>query len=128
MDKTELLYDHYKETFAIIKSNTIQRNRFFVMVFFVMTLQFLSASSPESISSFMIGIIQKKYGVDISSQIDVIQSFLWLMLLYLTMRYYQTTIYIERQYQYIYITEKIISDYQHIPFNRESGSYLSDYP
>ena len=44
MNVTELLYDHYKETFLIIKETIIQRNRFFVMVFLMMTLQFLLAS------------------------------------------------------------------------------------
>lgn len=128
MDKTELLYDHYKETFSIIKETIIQRNRFFIMVFFVITLQFLFATSPESISSMIIGIVQNQYEIDISNQMSIIQSFLWLILLYLTMRYYQATVYIERQYNCIYSIEADISSIEHIRFDRESGNYLSNYP
>lgn len=128
MDKTELLYDHYKETFSIIKETIIQRNRFFVMVFLVMTLQFLFASSPDSVSYLIIGIVQKQYEIDISNQMSIIQSFLWLILLYLTMRYYQATIHIEKQYNCIYSIESDISNIEHIKFDRESGNYLSNYP
>lgn len=128
MDKTELLYDHYKETFSIIKETIIQRNRFFVMVFLVMTLQFLFASSPDSVSYLIIGIVQKQYEIDISNQMFIIQSFLWLILLYLTMRYYQATIHIEKQYNCIYSIESDISNIEHIKFDRESGNYLSNYP
>lgn len=128
MNKTELLYDHYKETFSIIKDTIIQRNRFFVMVFLVMTLQFLFATSPESISSLIVGIVKKQYKVDISNQISIIQSFLWLILLYLTMRYYQATVHIEKQYNCIYSIEEDISRIKHIKFDRESGNYLSNYP
>lgn len=128
MDKLELLYDHYKETFSIIKKSIDQRNRFFVMVFVIMTLQFLFAASPESISSLIICIIKSAYEVDISNQMSIVQSFLWLILLYLTMRYYQTTVYIERQYKYIHSLEKNISDLGEIQFDREGGNYLLDYP
>ena len=128
MDKIELLYDHYKETFSIIKETIIQRNRFFVMVFLVMTLQFLFALSPDSISYLIIGIVQKQYEIDISNQMSIIQSFLWLILLYLTMRYYQATIHIEKQYNCIHSIELDISNIVHITFDRESGNYLSNYP
>ena len=128
MDKVELLYDHYKETFSIIKDTIIQRNRFFVMVFIVMTLHFLFATSPDSISSIIIGIIQNQYEIDISNQMSIIQSLLWLILLYLTMRYYQATIHIEKQYNCIYSIETDISNIMQIRFDRESGNYLLNYP
>ena len=59
MDKTELLYDHYKETFSIIKETIIQRNRFFVMVFLVMTLQ----SNVYTIKFLMVNIIVSNYEI-----------------------------------------------------------------
>lgn len=128
MDKVELLYDHYKETVSIIKNTIAQRNRFFVMVFIVVALQFLFATSPDSISYLIIGIIKKQYEVDISNQMSIIQSFLWLILLYLTMRYYQATVYIEKQYKCIYSIETDISRIEQIKFDRESENYLSNYP
>lgn len=128
MDKTDLLYDHYKETYSILKENIIQRNHFFLMVFFVMALQFLFAASPKSISSLIVNIIQKRYEINIDSQISVIQSFLWFVLLYVTMRYYQLSVYIEKTYHYISIIESDITDLVQIRFDRESGNYLLNYP
>lgn len=128
MDRTDLLYDHYKETFSIIKNSIIQRNRFFVMVFLVITLQFLFASAPDSISALIVEIFREQYKIDISSQIYTIQSFLWLLLLYLTMRYYQSSVYIEKQYSYISSIEADISNTVQIRFDRESGNYMLKYP
>lgn len=128
MDKTELLYDHYKETYSIIKDNLIQRNRFFIMLFVIMTLQFLFAISPKSIITIITTIILKTYSIDISGQMVIIQCLLWLVLLYLTMRYYQSTVYIERQYNFIHSLEADIATLTNVKFDRESGDYLNNYP
>lgn len=127
-DKTELLYDHYKETYSIIKENIRDRNKFFLLFFIIMSIQFLFAVTPDSISSIIISIIYTSYDIDISSQITVIQSLLWLILLYFTMRYYQCSVYIERQYKYIHSLEGNISALIDNKFDRESADYLSFYP
>lgn len=128
MDKTELLYDHYKETFSRIKESLNDRNHFFVMVFIVIAIQFLFATSSDTISAVIVSLIQEKYKIDISAQMSIIQSLLWLILLYLTMRYYQINVYIERQYNYIHSLEKDIAKEADVKFDREGGDYLSNYP
>lgn len=128
MVKIELLYDHYKETFSRIKESLNDRNHFFVMVFIVIAIQFLFATSSDTISSVIISLIQEKYKIDISAQMSIIQSLLWLILLYLTMRYYQINVYVERQYNYIHSLEKDIAREASIKFDREGGDYLSNYP
>ncbi len=128
MDKTELLYDHYKETFSRIKESLNDRNHFFVMVFIVIAVQFLFATSADTISAVIVSLIQEKYKIDISAQMSIIQSLLWLILLYLTMRYYQINVYVERQYNYIHSLEKDIAKEVDIKFDREGGDYLSNYP
>ena len=128
MDKTELLYDHYKETYMIIKDSLIQRNRFFVMLFAIMAFQFLFAVSTESIATLVITIIQNFYDIDISGQMVIVQCLLWLVLLYFTMRYYQVTVYIERQYNYIHSLEGDIELLINSTFNREGGDYSNNYP
>lgn len=128
MDKVELLYDHYKETFSRIKEILNDRNHFFVMVFIVIAIQFLFATSSDTISSVIISFIQEKYKIDISAQMSIIQSLLWLILLYFTMRYYQINVYVERQYNYIHSLEKDIAREAAVKFDREGGDYLSNYP
>lgn len=128
MDKIELLYDHYKETFSRIKESLNDRNHFFVMVFIVMAIQFLFATSADTISYVIITFIKEKYKIDIAAQISIIQSLLWLILLYFTMRYYQINVYIERQYNYIHSLEDNIAIEAQVKFDREGGDYLSNYP
>lgn len=128
MDNKELLYDHYKETFSLIKDSIKQRNRLFVWLFSVMAVHFLFAASPESILAIIRGVVQKQYNIDISNQMSIIQSFLWILLLYLTMMYYQSTVYIERQYRYIHSLEADIANVAGIKFDREGVNYLLNYP
>lgn len=128
MDNKALLYDHYKETFSLIKDSIKQRNRLFAWLFLVMAIHFLFAASPESILAVIVGIAQKQYNVDLSNQMSIIQSSLWVMLLYLTMRYYQSTVYVERQYRYIHSLEADIANITSTKFDREGTNYLLTYP
>lgn len=128
MEKNELLYDHYKETFSLIKDYNKERNRFFLLLFAIMGLQFLLAVVPDGIISLIVDVVKEVYNIDISNQFIVIQSVLWLVLLYFTMRYYQTVVYIERQYNYIHKLEEKISVVYDVEFDRESKNYLNFYP
>lgn len=92
MGNLELLYDHYKDTNHIIKEHINQRNKFFVLVLFVITFQFIFAISPESIFFLITEIIRNRFKIDISGQAIIIQNLLWIILLYLTARYYQSSI------------------------------------
>lgn len=128
MKKEELLYDHYKESYVLIKDSIKERNRFFILLFVVMTIQFLLAVLPDSIVSIVVTIVNDSYNIDITGQIIVIQSLLWLILLYFTMRYYQLSVYIERQYNFIHDLERRISELFNVKFDRESTNYLKFCP
>ncbi|MGJ0894500.1 hypothetical protein ACR75C_11290 [Thomasclavelia ramosa] len=128
MDKIELLFQHYNDTFSIQKENLANRNRYFVFLFITMCIQFLFALSPDSISTIIVSLIKESYKVNLSSQINIIQSALWIVLFYLTMRYFQTNIYIERQYTYIAYLESDLSKISHLKIDRENKSYLTNYP
>lgn len=128
MEKQEILYDHYKETISIIKDNIRERNRFFILFFMIMAFQFLFAVVPDSIASILVNVVNNVYNIDISEQVTIIQSLLWLILLYFTMRYYQSTVFIERQYKYIHNLELQISTIINAKFDRESSDYLQYYP
>jgi len=78
--------------------------------------------------TIFINLLKDTYNIDISNQINIIQNLLWFVLLYFTMRYYQSNIYIERQYKYIHKLEEDISKLSGIEFYRESKSYLTYYP
>lgn len=128
MTNEEIFYDHYKETVSIIKDKIRERDRFFILLFLTMAFQFLFAIVPDGMISILINVINSVYSVDISEQVIIIQSLLWLILLYFTMRYYQSIVFIERQYKYISNLESQISITINYEFGRESIDYLQYYP
>lgn len=128
MNTLDLIYDHYKETFAIISEQIKQRNKRFVFTFIIAFIMLLFAFSPDEYSSLIFGFINKQYSIDLKSQFIVIQSFLWIALLYETLRYSQTIVYIEREYQHIELLETKISELSQFPFDREGQGYANNYP
>ncbi|MDR2408203.1 MAG: hypothetical protein LBE13_08840, partial [Bacteroidales bacterium] len=73
-------------------------------------------------------MVQEYFSLELPFQITVIQSFVWVIVLYLFMRYIQTNIYIERLYKYIKQLENRIEEQAEVIFNRESKSYEVKYP
>ena len=97
MDKLELFYDHYKETFVVISEQIKQRNKKFILVFILLFILLLFTFKPNEYSNIIFDFINNQYSIDLSSQFSVLQTFLWLALFYETLRYSQTIVYIERE-------------------------------
>ena len=131
MDKIELLYDHYKETCEIQRTNLKIRNTAFVIVIIILGMLLLLSYSPDTIGAVILSILNHEYGIDAEIQFGLIQSLVCVVLLYSSMRYYQTTVYLERLYKYLHKVEDrlntAISD-ENIIIDREGRSYLSGYP
>jgi len=73
--------------------------------------------------------IYSQYEMTFSISVVLVQSALWIIIVYILVRYFQTNIYIERQYGYIATLEEIISkEINESCFNRESNNYLENYP
>ena len=128
MDKLDLLYDHYKDTCEIQRNNLELRNKLFVYVVILLGLLILLAFKPDTVGGMLVAIIKGEFGIDISPSFAIIQSLLWVLLLYASIRYYQSTIYIERTYEYIHRIEDRIEKEANLRFDREGGHYLKDYP
>jgi len=128
MECSEILYDHYKETMALLLDKLKERNKFFLLFFLNMAIQFIFTVAPDSITTLLIDGVKQAYEIDISNQLVVVQSILWLTLLYFTMRYYGAIIYIENQYKYLHILEHDLSNTLKIKLDREGKNYLTNYP
>lgn len=127
--KFQILYDHYKDTFAHIQDFLKLRDRFFFLILFLVTLMLFQMYSPtesgETISAFVAKQLELKNPLDIS----FLGSILWFGLLGLIIRYFQTVVHLERQYEYIHkLEEQISPNYDNKAFTREGKFYLSDYP
>ncbi|MCA9313730.1 hypothetical protein KDA08_05475, partial [Candidatus Saccharibacteria bacterium] len=67
-------------------------------------------------------------GVDVSISIRVIGSLVWFALLYVAIRYFQSVINIEKQYNYTHQLEKeLAKSYKGKAFTREGKAYLNNY-
>jgi uncharacterized membrane protein YciS (DUF1049 family) len=130
MDKTELLYDHYKDTCEIQRENIRIRNKMFVFTITAMAILLLLSYSPDTCGSAILAFSEHMYGINMAIQFGLIQCLAWVILTYFSMRYYQTTITIERTYKYIHKTEnqlnKNVGNSTFI--DREGKSYLLEYP
>ena len=51
MDSLELLYDHYKDTFQLIKENEVTRNKMFIYFIVLLSVLYLLAIEPDSLHS-----------------------------------------------------------------------------
>lgn len=129
MDKTELLYDHYKETVRASTDMQAKRNALFVYVCVFELQNFLMLLFPQVINSALSAFLLEAYKVSLSELLELLPTGIWLITTYVLVRYFQTSIYVERQYPYIEeIEAEIAKETRLVCFDRESKAYLSNYP
>jgi hypothetical protein len=128
MDKNELLYDHYKETYSLHLEERKRRNTSFVMLCIGITLLFCFLLDPTEVFESIYEMIKEYFSLELPFKSSTIQSFVWVMVLYFFISYFQTSIYIERQYKYFEELENAISTNYEIKFDRESKNYEDNYP
>ena len=127
--KLEILTDHYKDTFACIHEDRKQRDRLFNFILAVITVMLFQVYSPKDAGDAIGQFLAKKLDLVKPLDISFIGSIIWFMLLGLVIRYFQTTVHLERQYEYIHQLEDEISpQYKGRAFTREGKSYLKNYP
>lgn len=127
MESVEILYDHYKETFALSKAAQERRNKSFVCLCILETVAYLWALDPEKMKAALQSYEILSGFVNLGH--EIIQTFLWMMIVYVLIRYVQDMVYVERQYGYLTKLEiKISSIVADEMFSRESDNYLKEYP
>lgn len=129
MDKIDTIYDHYKETFQISRDMQQKRGKLFVALCLFELLNVVVLIFPNEFVKVVSEMINSQYQTTVSLNIAILQSAVWITITYLMVRYYQTNIYVERQYKYIaLLEEKISTEINDDCFNRESTNYLTKYP
>lgn len=128
MKKEDIIYDHYKDTCEICRNMEKDRNKLFIYVCSLLTLLFLFIISETNVTGVFYSWVKQNYAYDLALSVDTIQSFVWIILLYFTIRYYQECICIERIYTYIHNLETRISIELEFEINREGENYLHFYP
>ncbi|MDO4872449.1 MAG: hypothetical protein Q4A27_03465 [bacterium] len=131
MTKTELLYEHYKDSNTILRDAQYQRELYMRSLFILEAVNFIFLYKQDFVVKTVNGIL-KSYNVGIESIADlsqILQIIMWILISYFLVGYFQKNIYIERQYGYINDLENEIAKIGGVrSFNRESSNYSKEYP
>lgn len=128
MADVNIIYDHYKDTYNIQRENEKTRNRLFVILCFCILLLMLMIVYPDNIYTNIKEIFLEKIGVNIEFELSLLEIFVWFIILYLTVRYYQINANIEKNYKYIHTVENKLEKKYKLPIYREGRNYLEQYP
>jgi ABC-type multidrug transport system fused ATPase/permease subunit len=118
--KAELLMEHYKETFENILYYWKARNRLFVFILILLTAMALDLAQPGSIAQVTNAYIAKTLASGSAQpggpttqlptlDFSAVGSLCWFALLCLVIQYYQRSIHVDRQYNYIHRLEEKLS-------------------
>lgn len=127
--KLEVLNDHYKETYNNLQEFRKLRERLMAFIIATIALMSFQVFSPTQAGNAIGQFVASQ--LDLQSSIDTsfLGSIIWFCLLAFVVRYFQTVIHIERQYDYLHNLENLLSKhYDGNAFTREGKSYLKKYP
>lgn len=126
--KLIVLNDHYNNTVANFKKLAKSREWNFIAILVLLGIMAFQYVSPSQSQSVLVQAAQKKLEIDAAISINVISSLVWFALLYVAIRYFQTVINIEKQYNYTHQLEnRLASHYEGKAFTREGKAYLNNY-
>jgi hypothetical protein len=129
--KLEVLHDHYKESFLHIREREKQRDRLFLFVIALIGVLFLEIQYSDVFSNILGNIKLEFVELDISIMpISIFLSVTWTYLFVIVLKYCQSSIFIERQYEYLHHIEDKISQLfgDQSVYCREGKAYLNKYP
>ena len=127
MEILETLYDHYKDTCGLTNAARENRNKAFVLLCVLEALAFMFIFDSSKACNMILQTITIKLGEALCVGQGVLQTLLWILILYVFMRYCQLNTYVERQYTYLSIMEKELKKGK-LPIDREGDYYNADYP
>lgn len=126
--KTEIMYDHYKDSFINQKNNEKLRNKLFLILIGLLFLLLLMTLFPNNIYQNIKEIVFNMYGINITFELNLIEIFVWFFILYVTIRYYQLNVNIEKNYKYIHKLESNLTKKYKLDIYREGNNYIQNYP
>lgn len=129
--KLNLLHDHFKDSFIYIREREKLRDKLFYIIISLFGILAFQIQYPINFHNALttISILETNFDLRIVP-LQAILSLTWTFIFVLLMKYYQTTINIERQYPYLHKIEEKISELLEDKeiYCREGYEYLNKYP
>ena len=123
-----ILHEHYRDSCTIMQGQRSARDRYFYLVIAAVAVAWFDVVAPHDFAAIVGEAIKAKLQLTIAPDLGYLRSVLWFLLLGFTVRYCQTTLSVERSYDYIHDVEAVLSKHVHQAFGREGTAYLSKYP
>jgi hypothetical protein len=126
----EVLSTHYSETFSLLKSAVEKRDRLFLYVLLTIFALLLYIGAPSGVSDWLNSFVSNQAGSNNTGnsatliEASFIGAILLLGLLSLSHTYFQTVLHVERQFDYVYQLEGLLSiSFDNKAFIREGIHY-----
>jgi hypothetical protein len=129
--RLDVLHDHYKESFALIRQREAQRDRLFLVLIGLFALLVLEVQYPANFGGALGPLSVSGAEVDLGAlPLPGLLSVSWVLTLAIALRYCQAVMLVERQYDYLHRLEEKLSRElgDEDLYRREGSSYLDDYP
>src|SRR5829696_4454436 len=126
----EILHDHYKETFQYIRQRETLRDRLFLVLIGLYAILAVQIQYPRKFDGTVETINLLGIEVDVNSlPLAALLTATWVFVLAVVLRYCQTTITVERQYDYLHKLEDELSpEFGGDLYRREGRKYDDQYP
>ncbi len=128
-DTISLIYDHYKDTCSIIGEAVKRRDRAMLLVIIAAAFFAFQTIFPSAADLAVTDYLSFKFGLTFQVDLAIIGNVVWVLILMFTLRYFQTAVFVERQYKYLQQLENKLNDIigQEL-ITREGKAYLAAYP
>jgi hypothetical protein len=129
-DKADLLLNHYNDTYGYLWKHWLVRNRLFFYLLVLLFLMAVEVASRDSLTSLVTAYLSGKLKTGSAPtpmiQFEIISSASWFALLCLVIHYFQRSLVVDRQYQYLSdVEDRLCSLLGERAIYREGFSYLS---
>lgn len=127
----EILHDHYKESFTLIRDREKARDKIFLWVALLLGFLFLEVNFPSVIKEMFTEATNSGLKFNPSkAPINILGSITWAVFFIMSIRYCQLCITVERQYKYLHFLEEKISGFigESDLYRREGKAYQDNYP
>jgi hypothetical protein len=129
-DKADLLLNHYNDTFGYLWKHWLVRNRLFFYLLVLLFLMAVEVASRDSLTSLVTAYLSGKLKTGSAPppviQFEIISSASWFALLCLVIHYFQRSLQVDRQYQYLAdVEERLCGLLGERAIYREGDAYWS---
>jgi hypothetical protein len=130
-ERLEILYDHYKDSFAQVREREKQRDRLFLILLGLLALLSVVVLYYARLTDVLSSITVAGARANLAAlPASALLTSTWVFTLAISLRYCQVSLTVERQYSYVHMLEEKLSETVDDDdlYRREGKSYLDEYP